>query len=235
MYNRFLEFFKKHYVTHKSQYGFQKHIPTNHACLDSVTTTLDNINQKIYTELIFLNLQKAFDTVSHTILLTKLDHNGNRRPSHKLICSFLHQKQYVSVDDTQSEIESVTYGVAQGSILGPLLFLLYINDLNNSVNFFPRLFADDTCLLIDSPNLTSLETEMNKDLENIYGWCIANKLSWNPSKSNHLIISSKQNIRSPHFTLFIHKLSILSYNKAKYSGVLFIRIKTSIPHQKSWN
>ena len=104
------------------------------------------------------------------------------------------KKKYVSVDGIQPEIESITYGVAQGSILGPLLFLLYINDLNNSVNCLPRLFADDSCLLIDSPNPASLETEMNKDLANVYNWSNANKLSLNPSKSHHLIISPKQNI-----------------------------------------
>ena len=218
-YNRFLEFFKKYNVIHKSQYGFQKHIAPSHACLDIVTTTLDNINQRKYTGLIFLDLQKAFDTVSHNILLKKLDHYGIRGPAHKLICSFLHRKQYVSVDGIQSEIESITYGVAQGSILGPLLFLLYINDLNNSVNCLPRLFADDTCLIIDSPNLASLETEMNKDLTNVYNWSIANKLSLNPSKSNHLIISPKQNILSPHVTLIVNNLPILSCDKAKYLGV----------------
>ena len=67
MYNRFLGFFKKHNVIHKSQYGFQKHIGPSHACLDIVTITLDNINQRKYTGLIFLNLQKTFDTVSHNI------------------------------------------------------------------------------------------------------------------------------------------------------------------------
>ena len=80
VYNRFLEFLKKHNVIYKSQYEFQKHIATNHASLDIVTTTLDNINQRNYTGLIFLDLQKAFDTVSHYILLQNLDHYGIRGP-----------------------------------------------------------------------------------------------------------------------------------------------------------
>ena len=151
------------------------------------------------------------DTVSHNILLKKQHHFGIRGPAHKFICSFLHRKQSVSVDGIQSEIESITNGVAQGSILGLLLFLLYIDDLNNSVNCLRRLLADDTCVLINSSNLASLETEMNKDfLATVYKWCIANKLSLNPSKSNHLIIPLKHNIRSPHFTLFINNLPILS-------------------------
>ena len=152
-------------------------------------------------------------------MLKKLDHYGIRGPAHKLIFSFVHQKQYVSADGIQSEIESITYGVAQESILSLLFFLLYINDLSSSVNCLPGLFADDTCLLRDNPNLASLEVAMNKDLANVYNWCIANKLSLNPSKSNHLIISPKQNIQSPHFALFVNNLPILSCDKAKYLGV----------------
>ena len=220
IYTRFQEIFKKHSVIRKSKYGFQKHTVTNHACLDIVTTTLENVNQRKYTGLIFLDFQKAFDTVLHEILLKKLDHYDIRGPAYKLICSFLYRKQHVSVDSIQSEIESITYGVAQGSILGPLLFLLYINDLNNSVNSLPRLFADDTCLLTDSPNLASLEAEMNKDSANVYKQCIADKFSLNSSKSNLLIFLPKQNIRSPHFNLFIDNLPILSCDKAKYFGVL---------------
>ena len=137
----FWNFSKKRNVIHKSQFGFQKHIAPSHACFDIVTTTLDNINQRKYTGLIFSDLQKAFDTVSHNILLKKLDHYGIRGPAHKLICSFVHRKQYVSVDGIQSEIESITYGVAQGSIRGPLLFLLYINNLT-----IPSIVFND-CLL----------------------------------------------------------------------------------------
>ena len=195
--------------------------------------SLDNIKQRKYTGLIFFDLQKAFDTVSHKILLKKLDHYGIQGLAHKLICSFLHQKQYVSVDGIQSEIESITYGATQGLVLGPLFFLLYINDLNNSVNCLPRLLADDTCLLTDSPNLASLETEMNKNLANVYNWCIAYKLSLNPSKSNHLIISPKQNIQSLHFTSFINNLPILSCDKAKYLDVFIDSHLSSHSHIKS--
>jgi len=111
--------------------------------------------------------------------------------------SFLTRKQYASVNDFTSGVESITYGVAQGSIFDPLLFLLYINDLGNSVTCLPHLFADDTCLLIGNSNLTLLEAAMNNDLENVSKWCKANKLSLNPSKSNYIIVSPKLNLPSP--------------------------------------
>ena len=109
---------------------------TNHACHDILTTTLESINQRKHTSLTFLDLQKAFDTVSHNILLKKLYYMAlwRLRPAHTLICSFLHRKQYVSVGGIPSKIDSKTYGVPQGSILNPLFFLLFIKDQHNSVN-----------------------------------------------------------------------------------------------------
>jgi len=84
IHNRFLEFLKKHNVIYKTQYGFQKHISTGHACLDIIMSTLEN-NQNLYTGLIFLHLHKAFDTVSYEILLDKLDHYGIRGPARELM------------------------------------------------------------------------------------------------------------------------------------------------------
>ena len=144
------------------------------------------------------------------------------------------------MDGIQSEIESITYGVAPGSILGPIVFLLYINNLNNSVTCLPRLFADNTCFFIDSPNLASLDTKINKDFANADKWCIANKLSLHPSKSNHLIIPPKQNIQSPHFTILINNLPILSLNKAKYLCVFidlhlnFNSLTKSVENKVAW-
>ena len=177
----------------KSQYGFQKKISTAHAVLDLVTTSFDNINNNLYTGLLFLDLRKAFDTVSHEILLSKLDHYGIRGSAHKLMQSFLNRKQFVGINGVNSEVERGTYGVAQGSTLSPLLFLLYINDLPCSTNCLPRLFADDTCLVINSPNLGTLENLINEDLANVYKWLQAKKLHLNSAKSNYLIVAPKMN------------------------------------------
>ena len=110
---------------------------------------------------------------------------------------------------------------------------MYINDLNTFVYCLLRLFADDTCLLIHSPNLASLEIKVNMDLANVYKWSIVNKLSLNPSKSNHLIISREQNIQSPHFILFINNLPRLSRDKEKCLGVFINSLLNFNFHIKS--
>ena len=114
--------------------------------------------KKLYTGLAFLDLIKAFDTVNYSILLYKLKHYGIRGIVNNFFGSFLtNRNQYVTINNTNSSLKSIDIGVPQGSILGPLLFLLYINDIPNSVNCTPCLFADDTCLLMGAPSINILE------------------------------------------------------------------------------
>ena len=96
-----------------------------------MSNAFENINQNLFTVLLFLDLRKAFDIVSHSILLSKLDHYVIRGSANQLIKSFLNRRQYVSDNDTNSDIKLITNGIAQGSTLGSILFLLYINDLYN--------------------------------------------------------------------------------------------------------
>ena len=219
IYDRFLAFLKKHNVIHKTQYGFQKHTSTTHAVLDIVSTAYDNISQNLFTGLIFLDLRKAFDCVPHDILLTKLKHYGIRGPSNVLIETFLDRSQYTSINGIDSEIKSVKYGVAQGSTLGPLLFLLYINDLPNSACSLPRLFADDTCLILNSNTIPCLETKMNQDLLKVCQWCMANRIGLNPTKSNYLIIPPKLRKTTPQTYLYLNDTPLSTSKSFKYLGV----------------
>ena len=216
---RLTAFLAKNKILVPEQYGFQKGISTSHAMLDIITAAFHNIDRKMYTGIFFLDLKKAFDTVSHEILLAKLNHYGIRGPAYSMIKSFLIRQQYVSLNNYDSQLCPNKFGVAQGSILGPILFLLYVNDMPNAVNSLPRLFADDTCLVLNNANLPNLQNDLNSEIDRLQNWCNANKLTINPSKSNYLVISPKANEVLTNCSVLLHNVSIKSITNAKYLGL----------------
>ena len=137
--------------------------------VDKITSSLDSCDIIIG---VFLDLKKAFDTVNHQILFKKLFSYGIRGTILKWFKSYLTDRlQFVTIDGTQSEIKSVKCGVPQGSILGPLLFIIYMNDLYNVSEFlFTILYADDTCVLLHGKNLNDLIISINKELGLLFTW-----------------------------------------------------------------
>ena len=216
IHKRLISFIIKHGIIQHTQYGFQRSVSTNHALVDVVTPSFENIDNNMHTGLIFLDLTTAFDTVNHEVLLHKLDHYGIRCQSNNLLRAFLKRKQYVSINGSNFSLLYNDHGVAQGSTLGPLLILIYINDLPHSVNCIPRLFSDDACLVFLAPTPTQLSSITNKDLDNISQWLNSNKLNVNPSKSDALIIPPKLNKPPPTIDLLLNNSSILISNSAKY-------------------
>ena len=145
-----------------------------------------------------MDLSKAFDTVNHSILLSKLSSYGIQTPYINWFKLYLNKtKQRVFVNGFISDTKPVSSGVPQGSILGPLLFLIYINDFTQSSDFFSiRLFADDTSLTALGNNIDELLLKINKELSisNIYDWLCANKLTLNLRKTKYLIFQPRQKV-----------------------------------------
>ena len=170
----------------------------------------------------FYRLKKAFDTVNHKILLSKLEHYGIRGLPLDWFESYLtDRKQFVSLNGESSELKDISCGVPQGSVLGPLLFLIYINDLPNvseKLNFF--LFADDTNIYYESNDLQKLENVINHELKQLLSlWLKVNRLALNISKTNFLIFHSKQRRLDHNVTLKLDKKALSQKDCIKYLGV----------------
>ena len=181
-------------ILSSSQYGFREAHSTEHAILDIVSTIQTHMDKGLFSCGVFIDLKKAFDTVDHSILLDKLDYYGFRGTMNLWFKSYLsNRSQTTEIDGYVSEESVTAYGVPQGSVLGPLLFLIYINDIqmiSNKLKFY--LFADDTNLLYADKNLKSLENTINKELRNLSSWLRANKLTLNIKKSHFVLFSPRQ-------------------------------------------
>ena len=188
IFERLFGFITEHNILYQNQFGFQKNKSTElavNSILSSVTTSLEN---KETAYCIFLDFAKAFDTVNHNILIQKLEYHGVRGKALDLFKSYLSDRQqFTEIDDTLSDMEYIKCGVPQGSVLGPLLFLIYINDIIESstlLKFF--LFADDTTIFYSCKPNDHTEQILNNELAKVSNWLAANKLSLNVSKSNFL-------------------------------------------------
>ena len=207
MFKRLYCFLSKNKIIYDLQFGFRENHSTTHALIYITEKIRKAIDENCYSCGIFVDLQKAFDTVDHEILLYKLNHYGIRGTENAWFKSYLsNRKQFVTINGVSSEENIIQHGVPQGSVLGPLLFLLYINDLHNAIKHCSTIhFADDTSLIIKNKSLKQMKKYLNFDLKNLSKWLKANMISLNTSKTELL--------------LFRHPNKNLNYNvKAKING-----------------
>ena len=191
---RLTKFINMNNIIYNLQYGFRSKHSTQHTILDIVNNIHNCMDSGKYTCGIFIDLKKAFDTVNHSILLAKLENYGIRGLINIWFKSYLtDRRQSIEIDNHISKEEKTNCGVPQGSVLGPLLFLLYINDIYKcSSEFTFYLFADDTSIIYANNNLRTLESTVNSELAKVSEWLKANKLTLNIKKSNHVIFRPRQ-------------------------------------------
>ena len=215
-------FLNSHNILFENQFGFRKNSSTSFALMQIIETIKETIDNKKYGCGIFIDLRKAFDTVNHEILLNKLDHYGIRGIALNWFKSYLfNRKQYVFHNGESSQYQNINSGVPQGSVLGPLLFLLYINDLPNISNVFKFfLFADDTNIYYEADTPDKLEKVINKELKKLRVWLIVNRLSLNIDKTNFVVFHPYNKPLKQKITLKIHKSAIKEKDCVKYLGIL---------------
>ena len=227
---RFSKFWDKYNLFANCQFGFRKKHSTNNA--------ITYLNELILTELdqnktvcgIFLDFAKAFDCVNHQILLDKLEYQGVRGNAYKLLNSYLSNRSQCTVNKEErisSGLQPISIGVPQGSVLGPFLFLVYINDLTNSCESKTILYADDSVLLCSDVSTEKLKSKYEKSFLQLENWICSNRLTLNYSKTNCVLFSNVKNLSNYDFCISTPNGPLPNNSAVKYLGVI-------IDHRLTW-
>lgn len=202
------------------QFGFRRGHSTGDALLRYTDAIYEALNCGKSVVSVLLDLSKAFDTVDHNILISKLSKVGIRGSSLQWIESYLsNREQYVEVNGMQSTSLPINIGVPQGSILGPLLFLIYINDMSKCSDKLSFVhFADDTTVSLSGVNVADIIPAINRELVKVDSWLCSNKLSLNLDKTVYMVHSNK--IKNSDDQVIIRNKIICNVNKSKFLGII---------------
>jgi len=219
IFNQLYDYLTTNNLLHSDQSGFRPHHSTATCLLKQVDDWLKNMDEGKINGIIQIDLKKAFDTVDHEILvhkLLKLGINDN------LFKSYLeHRLQRCSVNNIITSVTNITHGIPQGSVLGPLFFLIYINDLPNCLKHTSAsLFADDTQIYAASHNSIELNNKLNEDMHLLLDWVRANKLTLHPKKTKCILIGSRQRLTESSLSLNIDNHVITPDENIKSLGVI---------------
>ena len=232
--NQLNTYFKENNLYHNSQYGFRESHSTEHAVLEVIDKVIFSMDEGDVPLNIYMDLSKAFDTIDHDILIQKLDYYGIKDTSLMLIKDYLtDRQQYVELDDHKSTMLSISTGVPQGSILGPILFIIYINDISVCSQLFEFIsYADDTTLFISlkyNAHLNTNETTINNELNSVSTWLKLNKLSLNISKTKVMAFhTSKRDLRLPQ--LYIDNTVVEYVDQFSLLGIVIDKNLSWVPH-----
>ena len=225
VYSRTYRFLEKHESLYVSQYGFRE----GHSCENAISELVSQIvkgkQEGLYTLALFLDLSKAFDSLEHSVLLKKLDKYGMRGKANEWFASYLqNRKMRVKCTTTctgkqeYSDYQTVHYGTPQGSCLGPLIFIIFTNDLHNQLsNTASLLFADDTTLYMTHRNLRYMKWCMEEDMKKLISWFRANKLTLNLGKT--VCILFQKNKENQIITLNLDNIQITSSKEVRFLGL----------------
>ena len=231
MYDRLISYMLKNRILFEYQFGFQKGKLTHMALI----TLVDRINEALdngdYVVGVFLDFSKTFDTVDHAILMDKMFIYGARTIALQWFKDYLTGRfQYVTYNGFKSSNSEIKCGVPQGSILGPLLFLLYVNDLTSvSEACFPILFADDSNTFISGKDVQVISEKLNSDMEYIRQWLCCNKLSLNVSKTHCMVFAPKSK-HVDDLNVKIQNANIERVYVTKFLGVVIDAVVMEMSH-----
>ena len=226
-YSRLYTFITKFNIFNHHQYGFRQHYSTYMAVLELINNIYQGFENNEFTVGIFVDLKKAFDTVNHSILLDKLSYYGIRGIPPAWLSSYLsNRQQYVLVNNCSSPYNTIKCGVPQGSVLGPLHFLIYINDLFNSshqLSFI--LFADDTNIFFRHRNINTLINILNKELTYVSQWFNINNLTLCPEKTKFILFfPTRKKVNLHDIKVYINNMPIYRVNSTKFWVSSFMKI-----------